>query len=151
MTLLTELEGQDLGETRARIESGPVRAFATAVGDADPEAGTPGAAVPPTFAFVLPYWGSLGRGGAGALPLDRLRGPGRMILHGEQAFTYHRHPLVGDELVGRTTVLDVYEKTGDRADLHFYVTRTAWSDATSGNPVVDSDFTLVVRIAKPED
>ena len=150
MTLLRELKGQDLGEARVRIEAGPVRVFATSVTDRDPAYREPAAPVPPTFAFALPYWGSLGQGGAGALPIDSLRGPGRMILHGEQAFTYHRQPRVGDELVGRTTVHDVYEKTSERADLHFYVTRTAWADAASGEPTVDSDFTLVVRVAKPD-
>lgn len=148
MTLLTDLKGADLGETRVRIESGPVRAFAAAVGDDPATYGHADAVVPPTFAFVLPYWGSSGEGGAAGLPIDRMRGPGRMILHGEQGFTWHRPPRVGDELVGHQTVHDVYEKTTERADMHFYVTRTAWRDAASDEPVVDVDFTLVVRIAK---
>ncbi|HEX9683483.1 MAG TPA: MaoC family dehydratase N-terminal domain-containing protein [Acidimicrobiales bacterium] len=148
MTLLTELKGQDLGETRVTIEAGPVRVFAEAVTDTGTSYRQPGATVPPTFPFVFPFWGSTGQGGAVGLPIDRLRGPGRMILHGEQAFTYHRDPRVGDTLVGRQTVLDVYEKPGDRADMHFYVTRTSWADASSGDPVVDVDFTLIVRITK---
>lgn len=150
MSLLTELKGQDLGETRVRIEHGPVRAFAAAVKDTDPAYQAAAAPVPPTFPFVMPYWGSLGQGGAAGLPIEKLRGPGRMILHGEQGFTYHRWPQVGDELVGATKVLDVYEKQGGSGDMHFYVTRTEWSDAATGAPVVDADFTLIVRVPKPK-
>src|SRR5689334_24533532 len=68
------------------------------------------APVPPTFPFVMPFWGSEGAGGAAGLPIEKLRGPGRAILHGEQAFEFFRWPRVGDVLEGSGAITDVYEK-----------------------------------------
>ena len=87
---LEKLKGRPLGTQRVMIERGPVRVFAQALMDDDP-AYTDGdaAPVPPTFPFVMPYWGSLGQGGAAGLPIENLRGKGRAILHGEQEFVYH--------------------------------------------------------------
>jgi hypothetical protein len=145
---LTELKGQPLVAQRVVVEAGPVRAFADALLDGDPVYRGEGAPVPPTFPFVMPYWGSLGEGGAAGLPIDRLRGKGRAILHGEQGFEFHggRWPHVGDTLVGEGVVTDVYEKPKrDGGKLEFYVTETTWRDDTTGAPVVTSRFTLVIN------
>ena len=107
---LTELKGQETGTQKVVIERGPVRVFAEALGDDDEVYAGEDALVPPTFPFVMSYWGSLGTGGAAGLPIDRLRGPGRAILHGEQAFEYERWPKVGDVLEGTSVITDVYEK-----------------------------------------
>jgi hypothetical protein len=144
---LTELKGQQTGTQKVVIERGPVRVFAQALGDTSDQYNGDGAPVPPTFPFVMPYWGSLGTGGAAGLPIDRLRGPGRAILHGEQAFEYHRWPKVGDVLEGTTVITDVHEKErSNGGKLEFYVTETDWKDADSGKPVVTSTFTLVVNV-----
>ena len=144
---LTELKGQETGTQKVVIERGPVRVFAEALGDDDDVYSGDDALVPPTFPFVMSYWGSLGTGGAAGLPIDRLRGPGRAILHGEQAFEYERWPKVGDVLEGRTVISDVYEKErSNGGKLEFYVTETDWKDATSGEPVVKSIFTLVINV-----
>jgi peroxisomal enoyl-CoA hydratase 2 len=144
---LTELKGRETGTQKVVIERGPVRVFAQALGDDDEVYGGEDALVPPTFPFVMSYWGSLGTGGAAGLPIDRLRGPGRAILHGEQAFEYERWPKVGDVLEGTTVISDVYEKErSNGGKLEFYVTETDWKDATSGDPVVKSIFTLVINV-----
>jgi peroxisomal enoyl-CoA hydratase 2 len=144
---LTELKGQETGTQKVVIERGPVRVFAQALGDDDDVYSGEDALVPPTFPFVMSYWGSLGTGGAAGLPIDRLRGPGRAILHGEQAFEYERWPKVGDVLEGTTVISDVYEKERSNGGrLEFYVTETDWKDATSGDPVVKSIFTLVINV-----
>ena len=145
---LTELKGQETGTQKVVIERGPVRVFAQALGgDDDDVYSGEDALVPPTFPFVMSYWGSLGTGGAAGLPIDRLRGPGRAILHGEQAFEYERWPKVGDVLEGTTVISDVYEKErSNGGKLEFYVTETDWKDATSGEPVVKSIFTLVINV-----
>jgi N-terminal half of MaoC dehydratase len=144
---LTELKGQEMGTQKVVIERGPVRVFAQALGDDDDVYSGENALVPPTFPFVMSYWGSLGTGGAAGLPIDRLRGPGRAILHGEQAFEYERWPKVGDVLEGTTVISDVYEKErSNGGKLEFYVTETDWKDATSGDPVVKSIFTLVINV-----
>ena len=147
---LTELKGQETGTQKVAIERGPVRVFAEALGDSDDVYSGEDALVPPTFPFVMSYWGSLGTGGAAGLPIDRLRGPGRAILHGEQAFEYQRWPKVGDVLEGTTVITDVYEKErSNGGKLEFYVTETDWKDSTSGEPVVKSIFTLVINVRPP--
>jgi hypothetical protein len=144
---LTELKGQEAGTQKVVIERGPVRVFAAALGDDDEVYAGEDALVPPTFPFVMSYWGSLGTGGAAGLPIDRLRGPGRAILHGEQAFEYERWPKVGDVLEGTSVITDVYEKErSNGGKLEFYVTETDWKDADSGDPVVKSIFTLVINV-----
>ena len=89
----------------------------------------------------------MGTGGAAGLPIEKLRGPGRMILHGEQAFEYHRSPLVGETLTGTGRIADVYEKDTSSATMEFYVRETEWRDV-AGDPVVTDQFTLIVRAKK---
>ena len=148
---LTELKGQETGTQKVVIERGPVRVFAQALGDDDEVYGGEDALVPPTFPFVMSYWGSLGTGGAARLPIDRLRGPGRAILHGEQAFEYERWPKVGDVLEGTSVITDVYEKErSNGGKLEFYVTETEWKHAESGDPAVTATFTLVINVRPPQ-
>jgi N-terminal half of MaoC dehydratase len=148
---LTELKGTETGKQKVRIERGPVRVFAQALLDGDPVYDGDDAPVPPTFPFVMPFWGSLGQGGAAGLPIEKLRGPGRAILHGEQGFEFTRYPRVGDVLEGTTTVTDVYEKErSNGGKLEFYVTETDWRDAESGDPVCSSKFTLVINVRPPK-
>jgi hypothetical protein len=148
---LTELKGTETGKQKVRIERGPVRVFAQALLDDDPVYDGDDAPVPPTFPFVMPFWGSLGQGGAAGLPIEKLRGPGRAILHGEQGFEFTRYPRVGDVLEGTTTVTDVYEKErSNGGKLEFYVTETDWKDAESGDPVCRSKFTLVINVRPPK-
>jgi hypothetical protein len=145
---LVELKGRPLGTQRVLIERGPVRVFAQALMDDDPVYANDGAPVPPTFPFVMPYWGSMGQGGAAGLPIENLRGKGRAILHGEQEFEFHAGawPHVGDVLVGEGAISDVYEKPrSDGGKLEFYVTETTWSDERTGKPVVTTRFTLAIN------
>jgi MaoC dehydratase-like protein len=148
---LTELKGQSTGTQKVVIERGPVKVFAQALGDDDEVYTKDGAPVPPTYPFVMPYWGSMGQGGAAGLPIDKLRGPGRAILHGEQAFEYHRWPRVGDVLEGTGSITDVYEKErSNGGKLEFYETKTEWKDAESGEPVCTTIFTLVINVRPPK-
>jgi hypothetical protein len=145
---LTELKGQVLGSQRVIIERGPVRVFAQALLDDDPAYSADAAPVPPTFPFVMPYCGSMGQGGAAGLPIERLRGKGRAILHGEQEFVYHGNgwPKVGDTLVGEGVIADVYEKAkSDGGKLEFYVTDTTWRREGSDTPIVTTKFTLAIN------
>jgi hypothetical protein len=144
MAAKTELKGTELGRQRVRIERGPVRVFARAVTADDPVYDGDGAPVPPTFPFAWAHWGALD-GAVGGLPIGDLRGAGRMILHGEQEFEYHRWPRVGDVLEGTGRVSDVYEKQTSSALMEFYVVETSWRDAETAEPVLDARFTLIVR------
>ena len=143
---LTELIGTELGTQTIVIEQGPVRAFAAAVDD-DPDRYTgPGADTPPTWPFSMGYWGSFGGQTVAGLPLAELR-PRGMILHGEQAFEYHRSPRVGEQLVGTGRISEVYEKDTSSATMEFYVREMAWHDQ-AGQPVVTERFTMIVRAKK---
>jgi hypothetical protein len=144
MPALMELKGTELAGQRVVIERGPARVFAAAVGDHDPRYFEDAALVHPTFPFVMAYWGALAPSPGGGLPIDRLRGPGRMILHGEQEFVYHAWPRVGDVLESTARVADVYEKPRQGGGMEFYVTETDWRRAGSGEDVVTTRFTLIV-------
>lgn len=151
MGALTELQGTELGRQRVTIERGPVHVFATACKDGATAYRHDAAPVPPTFPFVMSYWGSRGEGGAAGLPIEKLRGPGRMLLHGEQEFVYHRWPKVGDVLEGTRRISDVYEKPRSNGGaMEFYVTDTDWNDASTNEPVVTARFTLIVNVAPPK-
>ncbi len=148
---MDELKGQSTGTQKVVIERGPVRVFAEALMDPDETYKGEHAPVPPTFPFVMSYWGSMGTGGAAGLPIEKLRGPGRAILHGEQEFEYFRWPKVGDVLEGTGTISDVYEKQRDNGGkLEFYVTDTDWKDANTGEPVCKAKFTLVINVRPPK-
>jgi N-terminal half of MaoC dehydratase len=148
---LTELKGKQMGTQRVTIERGPVRTFARAIKDDSPVFDGEDAPVPVTFPFVMAYWGSQGVGGAASLPIEQLRGPGRMILHGEQEFDFTGWPHVGQTLEGSTQIADVYEKErSNGGKMEFYVTETDWKDAESGDPVVTTRFTLIVNVRPPE-
>ena len=98
------------------VERGRLRFFAKATGQADPlyvdestarAAGHPALPVPPTFFFCLemdrpdPYgW------------FDDLGIPLPKVLHGEQAFTYHRLAYAGDTLTFDSRVVDIFDKKG---------------------------------------
>lgn len=149
---LIELIGQETGTQTVRIERGPVKVFAQALLDDDSIYDSDSAPVPPTYPFVMHFWGTVEQEGTPGLPIERLRGAGRAILHGEQGFTYTRWPRVGDVLKGTTTITDVYEKTkSNGGSLEFYVTETDWCDVESGEPVVKSTFTLVVNVRPPKN
>ena len=144
---LDELKGTELGTQTITIEQGPVRAFATSLKD-DPDRYTgEGAETPPTWPFVMSYWGSMGTGGAAGLPMEKLRGPGRMILHGEEEFEFHRSPRVGETLTGTGVISDVYEKDSSSATMEFYVREMVWHDEDD-QPVVTERFTMIVRAKK---
>ena len=128
------------------VEAGRLRFFAKATGQTDPlytdlqvarARGYPGLPVPPTFLFCLET--------DGPNPLavfDLLKIELGRVLHGEQAFDYHRVAFAGERLNYRTSIVDIYDKKGGA--MEFVVTRTQVTDAR-GAPVADLRSTLVVR------
>jgi hypothetical protein len=139
---------------RVRIDHAPVWSFARSVRDENPvfasetsarDAGFDAVPVPPTFTFVM--------SGSGAypdlqpeaavgpmlpadsgLPADGFSGTG-LYLHGEQHFTYHRQPVVGDVLEGRMRVSAPIVKQGSRGRMEQRIIQTEWSEV-DGAPVV---------------
>jgi primosomal replication protein N len=106
-----------------------VRAFADAVG-ADPDAG-----VPPTFAFV----GVFHTGMQMALDEDAKVNIA-MLVHGEQEFTWARHPEVGEKLTAQGRIAS----DDDRRGLRFLTLETEINDA-EGRPVVSSRMLDIIR------
>ncbi|MHB8289705.1 MAG: MaoC family dehydratase N-terminal domain-containing protein [Acidimicrobiales bacterium] len=154
--------GKPTGTSRVVIERSPVSNFASAVKDPSPEYRDPRAAaaagfsampVPPTYPFAMEYWGKFDEiqpddPGENAMfeALSMLRGQGGLLLHGEQEFIYHRPMVVGDVLVGKGRISDIYEKESKGKTMTFIVTETVWSDDSSGEPVVTSRFNLIHRV-----
>lgn len=128
------------------VEAGRLRFFAKATGQTDPlytdpqvarARGYPGLPVPPTFLFCLET--------DAPNPLavfDLLKIELGRVLHGEQAFDYHRVAFAGERLNYRTSIVDIYDKKGGA--MEFVVTRTQVTDARDA-PVADLRSTLVVR------
>jgi len=142
--------------TRVRIDHAPVWLFARAVKDRNPvyaseqaarAAGFGAVPCPPTFTFVMAHTGawpdlqpeSRTEGGAAAAKVAALPG---LYLHGEQEFVYHRQPVVGDELEGRTRVSLPQRKDGGRGPMELTWYQTRWCDL-DGAPVVDELITSV--------
>ena len=155
MSVDTSIIGAKTGAWRVTVERAPIANFARVLQDANPVlADTP---APPTFSFVMAYWGAYAADQpadptAGTNPMHRIMGElhakGALVLHGEQEFVYHRPIVSGDVLDGEQSITDMYEKETDAATMTFVVMETRWNDATSGDPVVTERFNLIARLRK---
>ena len=124
-----------------------IKEFARAIGEDNPVHTDPEAAkaaghrdvvAPPTFSTIINLTAINTMVTDPALGLDY----GRMV-HGDQAFIYHRPIVAGDELVADTVI----EAISRRAGNDFITLRADISDAT-GEPVVTARAQLVVRDAE---
>lgn len=141
-----DVVGRVLGTVTLPIEAGKVREFARAIKDDNPIYRDPEAAraagftaipAPPTYTVVAAHFQE-GEGGVLALGLDLAR-----VLHGEQEWTYHRTPVVGDVLTGETKVASVTTKPGRRGgEMTFVRIETTFTDQ-SGQPVVTEASTVI--------
>jgi acyl dehydratase len=146
------------------VERGPVTVFADAVKDRNPvyrdrraaiAAGFGDVPVPPTFPFVMGYWGTHRELQERLEPVSSnpvwdvmaQLGAG-LILHGEQEFEFHRPVVVGDVLYGEDVLSDLYEKSTDNYLMTLIVTTTRWVDYTTGSPgepAVTTRYNLIHR------
>jgi MaoC dehydratase-like protein len=106
-----------------------VRAFAEAVG-ADPDAG-----VPPTYAFIGTF-----ETGAQMIFDEDAKVNLAMLVHGEQEFTWERHPEVGEKLTAQGRIVS----DDDRRGLRFLTLETEMKDS-GGKPVVSSRMLDIIR------
>ena len=128
--------GTELPPTTLTVDEGRLRFFAKAIGDqvdADLR-------VPPTFLFSIELENPNPFGWADQLGIDL-----RFVLHGEQAFTYHKPAFAGDVLTATPKITDVYSKKGGALD--FIVKDTAVTNA-AGDLVAELKTVIVVRNAK---
>ena len=155
MAVDTSAIGAKTGAWRVTVERAPIANFARVLQDTNPVlADTP---APPTFSFVMAYWGAYASDQppdptAGTNPMHRIMGElhtqGALVLHGEQEFVYHRPIVSGDVLDGEQSITDMYEKETDAATMTFVVMETRWNDAATGAPVVTERFNLIARLRK---
>lgn len=113
------------------IERARVEAFARVLG-ADLEGG-----VPPTFAAVYALSATapqLFADEEAAVDLGRL-------VHGEQEFTWERHPEVGEAVIAEATVTEDRERRGMR----FITLETACADE-AGRPLCRSRMRSLIRL-----
>jgi hypothetical protein len=160
MSVDTSVIGAKTGAWRVTVERAPIANFARVLGDTSRVlADTP---APPTFSFVMAYWGAYAEDqpadpttsdqAPGVNPMHRIMGElyakGALVLHGEQEFVYHRPIVSGDVLDGEQAITDMYEKETDAATMTFVVMETRWTDAESAEPVVTERFNLIARLRK---
>lgn len=128
----------------AVAEKEKARQFAEAIGDLNPLYKDEGYAsqtvygettIPPTFLIAL--------GNNAELPI---RLDVRRMLHGEQAFIYHRPVRYGEKLECTMSVADIYEKDGKSGPMQFLVLDTEMKDE-NGQLVAVSKNTIVYRPA----
>ena len=147
---------------RVRVDASGVMILARALDDANPvyaseiaarAAGFERVPTPPTFTFVMSHSGTFpdlqpegasgslyGAGGGGGFTRKGL------YLHGEQHFTYHRHPLVGDVLEGRMRTSVPVAREARRGPMEVTFFQTEWREP-GGAPVVTEQ---IVSLFFPE-
>ena len=130
------------------VERGRIKEFARAIGDdnalfQDDRVGQASEwgdiIAPPTFLTTF-------RDGADSATFLRELGTDiSRVLHGEQEFEIHRPIRPGETFVGRSRVVDVYEKTGRSGPMAFVVRETAVTDRTN-EIVATIRSTTVIRL-----
>lgn len=154
--------GMSTGSGTVVVERGPISAFAEAVGDGSPvyrdatvaaDEGFAAIPAPPTFGFCVQNWGRWRelqppKDPSAPQPMAEVIGAlmakGGLVLHGEQAFEYHRPMLVGDVLHYEGVVADIYRKESGGRTMTFMVIEDRYTDE-DGNPVLTSTMNLLHR------
>jgi acyl dehydratase len=156
--------GHSTGKSTLVVERGPLSAFAKAVKDDNPIYYNPAAAraagfraipAPPTYGFVVSYWGGFPEiqptedptGGRNIIMevVGGLLKTGGVLLHGEEEFTYHRAILTGDVLICEGKVVDLYERESKGKTMTFLVTENVYRDEKTGDPVLTTRMNLIHR------
>src|SRR3954469_12683632 len=160
----TSVIGKPLAPSTIVIERGPASNFAKAVKDDNPifqdpraakEAGFDNIPIPPTYGFAFANWGQFveqqpedGSGG-GQNPVMQVIGnlmkTGGLILHGEQAFTYHAPVVAGDTLSASGKISDVYEKTSSNGKVMTFISSENEYRNQRGELVLTAVMTLLHR------
>ena len=142
-----DTEWNDWGPpVRVRIDAAPVMILARVLDDANPvysseaaaaAAGFANVPAPPTFTFVMAHSGAFPdlqpSGGTGSLygaaaGVDAGMSRPGLYLHGEQHFTYHRQPVVGDVLEGRMRTSLPVARQARRGPMEVTFFQTEWRD-----------------------
>ena len=117
------------------VDGEAARRFAAAIAGADPVVEPD--AVPPTFAAVYCLFPTLGQVFLDPEVGINLAG----LVHGEQAFTWHRAVRAGDVLDCACTIASVEEKRG----MTFVGVDIEATEAGGGAPVLEGRALLLIR------
>lgn len=135
ITLDPNLLGKEISVGECTVTAAEIRAFAEAIGDANPlyvdpsaarQAGYADCIAPPLFCMKIR--------GERALP-DAEIGPGLVSLNAGQEFEFYDEIYAGRTYAVSVKITDVYEKTGRSGPLGVLVREMLIRDA-AGNPVV---------------
>ena len=127
------------------VERGRLRFFAKTIGETNPvytdvdaarAEGHPDLPVAPTYLFSLGLEAPDPFGYLEELGVDL-----RLVLHGEQSFTYHRIAHAGERLTLQDRIVDVYTKRGGA--LEFLVKQT--DIRRDHEPIAETRSVIVVR------
>lgn len=108
--------GEESAPVECTIEAGHLRRWCEAIGDPNPRWREE---APPTFLVALV---------GGSLNLLEALDYGRGWLNGGDSFEYFEPVRVGDVLVARRRLVDVYEKEGRSGRMLFLVIETVFTD-----------------------
>jgi acyl dehydratase len=156
----TSAVGSKLAPGVVVMERQPISSFARAVKSTSKiyqdatvakENGFDAIPAPPTWCFAASLFGAypeLQPEGAGKINpglgvIRDLASKGGMILHGEQAFTYHRPILAGDTMSTDGEVKDISQKTSSSGSVMTFVSsETRWTNQR-GELAVTAVMTLI--------
>ena len=142
----TKWIGHEFAPSVLPIERTRLQFFAKAIGETDPvytdaeaarAAGYRDVPAPPTFLFAA----ELDSGATDRLLAD-LGIPFEKLLHGEQGFTYHQPACVGDTVIVRSRISEIYSKKNGALE---FVVRESAASNQSGEAVADLRTVLVCR------
>lgn len=138
--------GMSTGTFETVAERGRLRFFAEVIGDTDPirtdldaahAAGYDDLPVPPTFLMGLDAERPDGFAYLAEMGVDL-----RHVLHGTQAFDYHRVAVANEPLTYRSRIDDIYEKSGGALQ---FIVRTVEVRDGADSPVADLRSTIIER------
>lgn len=128
-----------------RVEQGKLREFLLAIGDDNAAFLGEDAPLPPTFPTVFLFWGAGGLEGT----LRELGVSIWNVLHAEQEYEYHAPVHVGDTVMGRTAITDVYERRGSSGAMTFVAFSTEYTNQ-HGTRVLTDRALIIVRDGAPD-
>jgi acyl dehydratase len=142
--------GKEYPPFAVTAERGRIKDFARAIGDLNPFYldDSVGRASPWGDLIAPPTFGTSFRGDGGAETGALLEDLGvdiSRVLHGEQEFEIFRQITPGETLLCRSTVVDLYEKTGRSGPMAFVVRETTVTDG-AGEIVLKMRSVTVVRL-----
>ncbi len=108
-------KGTEFPEFEYKIERGKVREFLLAIGDDENKALGEHAVIPPTFPTAFIFWGALNLEDV----LDSIGVKIWNVLHAEQEYEYLEPIHVGDTMIGRLRIADIYTRGAGSSLLEF--------------------------------